>query len=244
MTEKFQKNISGLAQVQLALLVVVVAAVVGVVAWRVNGNSSSTTTVNKEVQDKCMAIVNDEKMCKFAGAFANATAYKASINASDKSGMSATYDLAYDSNNNVSNVLKENGQEKASMVIHGGITYVKDYTDGQWFKYASGDKNAPESLDLKKEFLKADFKNDKGEKLAYKNLGTEKCDKLTCYKYQENDPQKPGETTYLWIDTKDFLLRRVSVEADSLKTEMSLTYGSVTISAPSPTKDAPVAPAQ
>lgn len=242
MIKKFQKNASGLAQVQLAILIAVVAGVVGLVAWKVNDNSSTLSTgINKSTQDKCMATVNDKPFCKFAGVFANIGDYKATVSASDKTGMSAGYVLAYDSKNNVSNVFSENGQEKASIIVFNGATYSKDYTDGKWFKYAAGDKNAPQTLDLKKEFLKSDFKNDKGEKLTYKNVGTEKCDKLTCYKYQETDPQKTSETTYLWIDTKDSLLRRVSVDDGTLKTEMTLSYESVTISLPSPTKDAPAA---
>lgn len=240
MIKKFQKNASGLAHIQLAILIAVVVGVVGLVGWKVNNKSSTLSTgINKVTQDKCMTTVNDKQFCKFAGAFANITTYKATVSASDKSGATASYNLAYDSQNNISNVLSENGQEKASIVVFSGATYSKDYTDGKWFKYAAGDKNAPQALDLKKEFLKSDFKNDKGEKLTYKNIGTEKCDKLSCYKYLENDPQKTTETTYLWIDTKDSLLRRVSVDDGTIKTEMTLTYESVTISLPSPTKDAP-----
>lgn len=241
MTDKLKKNMRGLAQIQLALLVAVVIAVVGVVGWKVSSNGSkSSTSVNKATQDKCIAAVNDTKFCKFAGVFANASNYKTAVTATGEGGTS-TLDLAYDSNNNSSMIVKLNGQEQGSAVVYSGITYVKDYTDGKWIKYAANDPNTPQTLDLKKEFLKSDFKNDKGEKMTYKNLGTEKCDKLTCYKYQESDPQKPSETTYIRFDTKDYLLRSVSVDDGKTKTEMTVSYGSVVISAPSPTKDAPVA---
>ncbi|MBI2588795.1 hypothetical protein HYW35_01090 [Candidatus Saccharibacteria bacterium] len=242
MIKNLQKNMNGLAHIQLALLLAAVIAVVGVVGWKVQSNSSTPSTgISKVTQDKCTAAVNDKQFCKFAGAFASVTNYKAAVTAIDKTGQSASYDLAYDSKNNISMVLKLNSQEQANVIVYSGITYSKDYTDGKWFKYASADKNAPQALDLKKEFLKSDFKNDKGEQLTYKNLGTEKCDKLTCYKYQESDPQKPTETDYLWFDTKNYLLRRVSVNDSKAgsNAEMTVTYGSVTISLPSPTKDAP-----
>lgn len=101
-------------------------------------------------------------------------------------------------------------------------------------------------MDLKKEFLKGDFKGDNGQKLEYKKIGTEKCDKLSCYKYQIVDSQKSTETDFIWFDTKDFLLRRATVNDSKAGTnvEMTVTYASVVISAPSPTKDVPTAATQ
>ncbi len=242
MTKKLQKNESGIAHVLLALLVVVVLAVIGLVAWKVNNNrSTASTAVDKVVQDKCMTEVNDKQLCKFAGVFANVTDYKVAINGTDSTGPSVIT-LSYDSKNNISEHVTQNGKDQGSVIVYSGVTYVKDSTtEGVWFKFAAGDKNAPAALDLKKEFLKADFKNDSGQKFTYKNLGTEKCDKLTCYKYQETDPAKPTETTYLFIDTKDSLLRRISVSDSTAKTsaEMTITYATVVIAAPSPTKDVP-----
>jgi outer membrane lipoprotein-sorting protein len=246
MTNKLQKNQNGIAHVLLAVLVVAVVAAIGLVAWKVNNNrSTASTAIDKVVQDKCMTEVNDKQLCKFAGAFANVTNFKVAGTSTDSTGAAATLDLAYDSKNNISMVIKQSGQESA-VVVYGGVTYVKDPTDNQWFKFAVGDKNAPEALDIKKEFTKADFKNDAGQKLAYKNLGTEQCGSLKCYKYQETDPAKSTETTYLWIDTKDSLLRRVTTSdsKDKTNTDFSLTYGSVVISLPSPTKDVPAAATQ
>lgn len=247
MTKKFQKNESGITHVLLVVLIIVVGAVIGLVAAKVINNSSkSSVSINKATQDKCLTAINDKQFCKFAGVFANATNYRVSLNATDPSAGSVIYELAYDSNNNISMVVKQNGQELGNVVVYGGVTYSKDYTDGKWFKYAAGDKNAPQALDLKKEFLKSDFKNDSGQKLTYKNLGTEKCGELTCYKYQETDPQKTTETTYLLFDTKDYLLRSININdsKDKTSSKTTITYGSVVIALPSPTKDAPAATAQ
>lgn len=243
MTKKLQKNESGIAHVLLAVLIIVVIAAVGLVGWKVNNNRSTTTTnINKEVQDKCKTAVNDDLFCKFAGAFGNVGDYKVTLNTTDQSGISAI-ELANDSKNNSSMVVKQNGQEQANIVVYSGVTYAKDYTDGKWFKYGANDTNKPQAVDLKKEFLKGDFKGDNGQKLEYKKIGTEKCDKLTCYKYQVIDSQKPTETDFLWFDTKAFLLRRATVNDSKANTsaEMTITYASVSISLPSPTKDAPAA---
>lgn len=246
MTKKFQKNMSGLAHIQLALLIAVVAAVIGLVAWKVSGNSStSSTAINKAVQDKCTSVVNDEVFCKFAGAFGNVSDYKVIVNTTAE-GSASVLELASDSKGNSSMLVKVNGQEQGNVVVFSGVTYSKDYTDGKWFKFASSDTTKPETVDLKKEFLKSDFKNDSGQNFTYKNLGTEQCDVLKCHKYQETDPAKPTETTYLLFDTKDFLLRRVTVNDSkaNANADMTVTYGAVAISAPSPTKDVPATPTQ
>src|SRR3990167_7860275 len=61
------KNENGMAHVLLAVLVIIVLGAIGAVAWKVNDNrSTSSTSINKEVQDKCTTAVNDEQFCKFA----------------------------------------------------------------------------------------------------------------------------------------------------------------------------------
>lgn len=187
-----------------------------------------------------MVDVNDELFCKFAGAFAAASAYKVSANITGSEGTS-TVELASDAKDNSQMVVKQNGQEQANIVFYNGVTYSKDYTDGQWFKYDSSDSNKPEVTDLKKEFAKGDFKTDDGRKISYVKSGTEKCDSLSCYKYQVKDPSKPNEEGFIWFDTKDYLLRRISIKDEGTNTDMTVIYSSVNISQPSPTKDVPSA---
>ena len=223
---------------KLALLVAAVI-IVGGGAYLIT-KDEGTVSVNKELQSKCTTQVNDETFCKFAGAFGNAGDFKVNVSSNDQSGAS-TIELASDSKGNSSMVVKQNGQEQGNLISYNGVTYSKDYTDGQWFKYAAGDTTKPETVDLKKEFVKGDFKADNGEKIGYNKVGTEKCGNLNCYKYQIKDPTKPTEEGFLWFDTKDYLMRRVTIKDGSTNTDMSLSYGAVNISAPSPTKDVPSA---
>ena len=228
---------------KVLLLVVLVVAVGGIwLATKDGGTDGSKTSssFNKEVQAKCMADVNDELFCKFAGSFAGVGEYKVTANTTAQ-GESSVLELATDSKGNSSMVVKQNGQEQGNLISYNGVTYSKDYTDGQWFKYAAGDTTKPETVDLKKEFVKGDFKADNGEKIGYNKVGTEKCGNLNCYKYQIKDPTKPTEEGFLWFDTKDYLMRRVTIKDGSTNTDMSLSYGAVNISAPSPTKDVPSA---
>src|SRR3972149_7763655 len=174
MSKKFQKNENGITQVLLAVLVIAVIAAVGLVAWKVYNNRSTLSTgINKVTQDKCTTVVNDKQFCKFAGVFANVGDYKVTVSSTDQTGTSVV-ELANDSKGNSSMIVKQNGQEQGNIVVYGGVTYLKDYTDGKWFKYGANDANKPETVDLKKEFLKSDFKGDNGQKLEYKKIGTEK----------------------------------------------------------------------
>src|SRR3989338_11242030 len=75
------------------------------------------------------------------------------VNSTDKDGVS-NLELANASNGNSSIVIKANGQERGNIVVYSGVTYYKDYTDGKWFKFGPNDANKPQTVDLKKEFLK------------------------------------------------------------------------------------------
>ncbi|MBI2589126.1 hypothetical protein HYW35_02905 [Candidatus Saccharibacteria bacterium] len=222
----------------LVALVIVVAG--GVWLATKSDNTTTKTSVNKELQDKCKTEVNDDTFCKFVGSFGNAGDYKVSVNSTAPEGTSVL-ELANDSQGNSSMVAKQNGQEQANIIVFSSTTYSKDYSDGKWFKYSSSDSSKPTTLDLKKEFAKGDFKGDNGQKLEYKKITTEKCGKLSCYKYQIVDPQKTSQEGFIWFDTKDYLLRRVTVKEGTTNADMSLSYSSVSISAPSPTKDDPSA---
>jgi outer membrane lipoprotein-sorting protein len=69
--------------------------------------------------------------------------------------------------------------------------------------------------------------------LSFKNLGTEACGSLTCYKYQVSDTAIPGKQ-YVWFDTSSYKLRRWQYINGSDTTDMTLSYSTVTITAPSP----------
>lgn len=222
---------------KVAWLVAAVVVVGGGILLATSGGEKKLT-INKDLQQKCMTDVNDETFCKFAGAFGATQYYKVSATTTGPEG-TASVELSGDSRDNSQMVVKQNGQEQANLVVYSGVTYSKDYSDNQWFKFASDDANKPEVTDLKKEFAKGDFKNEQGQKIDYVKTGTEKCGNLTCFKYQVKDPAKPAEESFLWFDNSDYLLRRITVKDGQISTDMSVTYQSVSITEPSPTKEAP-----
>lgn len=225
--------------VWLLAAVVVIGGGVWLATKDNNGGGTTTkTSVNQEVKDKCKTEVGDETFCKFAGAFGAAEAFKVTANTTGPEGNSVL-EMQSDSKDNVQMIVKQNDQEQANIVLYNGTTYSKDYTDGKWFKYGSSDTTKPQVTDLKKEFAKGDFKADNGQKIDYVAAGTEKCDNLTCYKYQVKDPTVPTQEGFIWFDTKDYLLRRLTIKDGQTNTDMMVTYTSVNISEPSPTKEVP-----
>jgi len=218
---------------KLVWLVAAVVVVGGGILLATKDGGETKLNINKELQSKCMTQVNDELFCKFAGVFGNVSTFKVTATSTSEQGTSS-FEISTDAKDNNQMVVKQNNQEQANI----GVTYLKDYTDGQWFKYAADDPSRPEVSDLKKEFAKGDFKSDSGQKIEYVKMGTEACGNLQCYKYQVKDPDTPGDN-FLWFDTKDYLLRRITLKDQSSSTDMNVNYGAVNISQPSPTKDVP-----
>ncbi|OGL35689.1 hypothetical protein A3F65_01200 [Candidatus Saccharibacteria bacterium RIFCSPHIGHO2_12_FULL_47_16b] len=219
------------------LWLVAAVVVIGGGIWIATSGGEKELSLNKEIQQKCMTEVNDDLFCKFAGAFGNANSFKVEATSTSDQGASS-YEISTDAKDNNQMVVKQNGQEQFNVVTYNGTTYLKDYTDGQWIKYASNDPNKPEVADFKKEFAKGNFKSDSGQKITYTKIGTEACGSLQCYKYQVKDPDSPGDN-FLYFDTKDYLLRRITLKGSTSSTEMTVNYAAVNITEPSPTKEAP-----
>ena len=198
---------------------------------KTTSGQTGKTSLNKEVQNKCQSQVGDELFCKFAGAFANIGAYQVTANVNSNEG-ATSIELASDAKGNSQMVLKKDGQSQ-TLVSYNGSTYVKGPGDSAWTKYPSGDASA-QIIDLKKEFVKGDFdKNDKGEKISYKKIGTESCGNLQCWKYEVTEPSQNG---FLYFDTQNYWLRRVTISNSASNTDMNLTYENVSIAEPSPVK--------
>jgi hypothetical protein len=83
---------------------------------------------------------------------------------------------------------------------------------------------------------KSDTPEPASQEPTYKKIGKEACGNLTCFKYEVVDPSSPGKQT-LWFDDKDYQLRRMRIESEGTVSDQVFAYSSVSITAPSPTKD-------
>lgn len=232
----FFKNYKGWIAAGVVILALIVLGVTG--GSNKKSSSSPSLSLNKELQTKCLAEVNDSKFCKFAATFANVGSYNATMTETTESGNTQAQ-ISIASNGNSSMTVTQNAagvSTTSKIVVYNGITYLQDPSDKKWLSYKAGDTNAPSIVDIKKEIAKGDFKNTSGQKDQYINKGTESINGKQCYKYQIIDPSQTSQTGYMWFDTKDYLLRKMTTKDASMDLAMTFNYGSVNIAQPSPVK--------
>ncbi len=220
------------------LLIIVVLGVASFAAWRVvsdhrsnnsngNGSGTSSSSGSTATETSCLATYHDSNLCHFA-AFSNAidkTAYTATLNVT-QSGQTSMMTLKADGKGNNQLNMSGNGETVNSITLNGKI-YVQSGGNGTWLEYDTG-AQAPVSNPTSNMNIGVGSAG-----ITFKNLGTEACGSLTCYKYQVSDTALPG-TQYVWFDTGSYKLRRWQYSNGSDSTDMSLSYNAVTITAPSP----------
>lgn len=222
----------------LVIIVAVVLIIIGIGIFGSSGNDSKTTTavtINKAVQTKCLSEVNDVRFCKFVGTFAGVGSYSA-VMTSTSNGVNTSAQVSIAANGNGSMMVKEGTATSNRIVVYGGYTYILDTTDNQWLSYAPGDSSAPSLLDIKKSMAEGDFKNSSGQVEQYVYKGTEVVYGTNCFKYQIVDPAQPDQVGYIWFDTGNYLLRKLSSKDATTDMTMTFSYGSVTITKPTPVK--------
>ncbi len=229
------KNQSGIAHLMIIIGLVVIA-VIAAVAWKVSSSKSTTTVASKAVQSACEKEINDKNFCKFAASFTLNTSYEATITTVDTAGATSSMTMQSDTKNNSSIVSRADGKETAAYVSLDGDTYFKDESTGSWTKIA-GDKTKPTvtspTSDIKIDTTDLTAKNT----TTYKYLSKEKCGSLNCFKYQIVDTAATGTTQYIWFDDKNYQMQRWYSKDANGSTDMSFTYKSIKISAPSPVSD-------
>jgi hypothetical protein len=134
-------------------------------------------------------------------------------------------------------VMSEGGKEGYNVITIGDITYTKDYADNKWWKQ----KQVKE--DIKKEFdFKFDDKDEREEvedKTTYKKLDKESCGDRQCFKYEVINPDFADTKEFIFFDDREYLVRKMRTEGkDGEVTESEFTYSGVSVSEPSPTKEA------
>lgn len=69
----------------------------------------------------------------------------------------------------------------------------------------------------------------------FKKIGTEKCDNLTCYKYEETAVTDPQAKREFWFDTKEYLLRKDIFTYGEFTSENTYSYNNINIELPGTT---------
>jgi hypothetical protein len=133
----------------------------------------------------------------------------------------------------------DNGKTEAyETIIIGNTTYTKDASDGKWWKKVNKETSVDESTADNFKFEIPSATASAEERTTFEKEGKEACGKLTCFKYHSMTGGS-SEMTYLWFDDTQYLLRKMEfISSEGEKSTITYQYDNVSVTAPSPTKDA------
>ncbi|MBI2034191.1 MAG: hypothetical protein HYT11_00465 [Candidatus Levybacteria bacterium] len=223
----------------IILVVVGIVAAVGFFALKQSGGNLGLpgTSLAPRATEKDFEFIEDATLKKHFVAQANQTTYR-SKTVSEGAGLTFVNEVQIKGEDfNYRDVQYEPGDKEIKHSINIGDTvYVKDYSDGKWWKQAikpqelTQEEKDSQPVDFKEEFAKPDLK--------FKSLGKEACGSLTCFKYEQTSPSIPG-TRIFWFDDQKYLLRKEEAGYGEFTSKVEYSYDGINIAAPSPTKDVP-----
>jgi hypothetical protein len=223
----------GLSHVLLVLLLVLVLAGVGFAGWRVlHKDKVNQSAAQGSSGSSCMDAYHDQTLCNFETAYADFSklAFTAVDNSTDSMSQTSQITIKIDGKGN-SSISSQAGNQTTNSIMIGNTTYVQN--GDSWIKYtAAAPAVSNPAGELKLRFSSPSTPKDK--RINYKKLGKEQCGDATCYKYQVSGPVTSG-TTYIWINSGNYRLQRMTIKTSDGTDDISVTYGPVTITAPSPT---------
>jgi hypothetical protein len=212
------------------------------------GNKNVVEQVAQKTEEKAaeQAILQNCKyekdVCQYyaamIGAYSNPMVMKATTTM--KNGEVTVATTKMDGKGNMDMVSTSKGKEESAMIFLDKVTYIKDYKDNTWMKMAaSEDEKSPSLFDPQAavETFKEEAESIK-DTMTIKKLGEEACGSLTCLKYQM-DESTLGTSTIVWFDTKEHKSRKMETKTSGVTNLVEFSYEQVTITAPSPVKDAP-----
>lgn len=231
----------GVAHLLIVIIVLVVVGAIGFVGYSVYSKqqdkaaSGGAGAIAKAIAEASCEDA-DKNICKFMASWKLHDNYTVNMTSTHEG---KTETSVYKIDGDKKTHFASSGETSYEFVVIDDVTYTKA-SNGVWWKQ----KATPATKEVT-ETAKPDFEEDtpKDEnkevsKTTYKNLGTEACGKLTCYKYQVVDPNNTESTELIWFDTKDYQLRKMRSEGkDGAVTEQTYSYDKVTIKVPSPVKD-------
>ena len=221
----------------LAIVVLLGIGGVGYFVFAKNKSSGGTGGTSNSVVDavKNAACAYDDKdLCKFHKGFAAQDHFTLAGTSSDAEGNSGTLLLQWQEGKSYFK-MSGGGLEWELMTI-GDTNYTKAST-GTWWKESSTSASDDE-------VTTDDYKPDLDEPAdnaavaaRYKLIGKEACGSMTCFKYQEIDPEDASAMNYFWFDDEDYLLRKYRTESEGAISEMTASYSKFNLSEPSPVEE-------
>lgn len=232
---KTRDNEQGIIHILFIVIAVVILGALGYLGWRAYSThqaSNPPTTSNTAVNNACLTSYHDTNLCNFAAhsTSLDKLAYNATLKITNPQGVVSTMTVSNDGKGNNSSVLGSGTQQVSTIQLNGAM-YMQSGGTGTWMEYPAGTSGTPSTSSPT-----SDMNVGVGTSgISFKYVDTEACDTFTCYKYQVSDASQTGVMQYVLFDKDSYLLREwMSTSPTNGSVDMSITYGSVTISTPSP----------
>ncbi len=238
MKNKTSLNQEGsVVQILLAVVVVIVVAVIGVFAWKnmkKNAGDAAGDLASKLASAKC--DYDDKDLCKFFTSYKDHKTYKMVMKTTSE-GKESTSVIEAEGHNKTHMTMTSSEMNFETITIDK-TTYTKA-ANGTWWKQVAKENKTEADTTQPTEVKLEEPKKDapEAEKTQYKKIGKEACGKLQCFKYQVIDPNSADTTQFIWFDTKDYQIRRMTTESANSKSEIEYSYETVKVSEPSPVKE-------
>ncbi|HKU18580.1 MAG TPA: hypothetical protein VJP80_04865 [Candidatus Saccharimonadales bacterium] len=235
--QRVSKKEQGVGHIGAIVVMVVVAAVAvsGYVVWKKHNDMAGVNPAVSAALKNVQCSMSDKDLCKF---FASLKAQKYSTINSSTTADGKTNTSLIQTEGTDKFHMKSTGELTYETITIGNTIYTKDTTDNKWWKQTIAQADISKYTDnTASPNLTEPDSTTTSKQPTYKKLGTEACGNLTCFKYQVIDPNNPGTSEYIWFDTKSYQLRRDRTVDGGTTLDSTFSYDTVTIVAPSPTKD-------
>lgn len=239
---RLSKQEGGIGQVFIISLIVVIAAVTGVIIWRItksdndskkNTNISVPANYSSET-NQCMRLLNNSLFCSFAkNTDISKQQYIATGTVTSSSG-SSSYTIQNDGQGNTQVTYIANGNQVSAISLDGS-TFIQTGASATWLEY-SGNNLGSAAVTNPVSNFNLNFSSYIPAGVTVDSQGTAACGSLTCNKYKVNVASNPTATQYVYFDTSDYLLRQWTCSNLTSNTSVNLnfSYEPVTITRPTP----------
>lgn len=240
--KKFQQYQSGNA-ILIIVVLVAVAAIAGGFFLMKQGVPLSIPGISQltpRATEKDFEFITDANLRKHFVAQTNQTTYR-TTSLSSGAGLTFISEVQIVGENfNHRETRKDGNKDIFDTITLGDTIYVKDYTDGKWWKQTlkpeptsnTEQEEAPtKPVDLKEEYSKDTTK--------YTFIGKEPCGNLTCFKYEATYQDEGGGKRTFWFDDKKYLLRKERSGFGEFSVDIEYSYDGINVRPPTPTKDVP-----
>lgn len=224
----------------LLLLVIIVGAGVYFFSSKSQPQIAQTAEDKTAVKEMLANCKYDKEICSYFVAQAQAMEKGVVINTTAKMGSygETTSEMRINGDDMEVNSY-QNGKLESSMISFGGATYFKDMRDSSWYSVGDAEGNFSDPKESLTE-VQATY-NEDDQNMQIKKVGTEACGDLTCDKYEMTDiTGEDGGSSYVWIDTKEHLARKMEFSFAGGSSVMEYKYEAVQIAKPSPIKEMPM----